>query len=133
MENKNNYYPLKGKLYLKRDEVQVSDLFRKREFVLEVSSEWNGKIYTELITMELVQDAVEKLNTVKVGDEIEVMFALRGREYDKKDGTGKGYFNSVKATSIQTLVSVPSTPQSTSGNVVSSITNDFQEDPDLPF
>jgi len=142
MENRNNYYPIEGKLYLKRDEVVISEKFKKREFVLEITSEWNDKVFTELVTFELVQDACEKLDYVDVGSTIEVMFTLRGREYDKKDKatdalTGeKGYFNSLKATSIQSKqVVAPTTPESTAPQQVQNLTNeviDNQSD-DLPF
>ena len=141
MENRNNFYPIEGKIYLKRDEVQVTAEFKKREFVLEVTSEWNGTIYTELITFELVQASCEKLDYVKVGDAVEVMFNLRGREYDKKDKvtkepTGeKGYFNSVKATSVQSKqVMTPTTPESTASQEVTGLKDEaMKEDTGLPF
>ena len=135
MEEKNNYYPILGSLYKKFDAVQVNDTFRKREFVLEVTSEWNGKTYTELITFEMIQDACDKLDYVEFGEPIEVMFALRGREYDKKDGSGKGYFNSVKATHITSKkVVVPKTDvQASAQSVNNAVNEEFDNDTGLPF
>ncbi len=141
MEKRNNYYPIEGKLYLKKDEVQITDSFKKREFVLEVTSDYGGKIFTELISFELLQGACEKLDYVDVGATIEVMFSCRGREYDKKDkATGqptgeKGYFNSLKATSIQSkTVVAPTTPESTAPQQVQNLTKEIADEfQDLPF
>ena len=142
MEKRNNYYPIEGKLYLKKDEVQITDSFKKREFVLEVTSDYEGKIFTELISFELLQGACEKLDYVDVGATIEVMFSCRGREYDKKDkATGqptgeKGYFNSLKATSIQSkTVVAPTTPESTAPQQVQNLTKEVINDDNdpLPF
>ena len=140
MEQENNYYPITGKLFEKGETVQVSDKFKKRSFVLEVANEWNGTVYTpHLITFEFVQDSVDKLDYVNVGDPVEVMFTLNGRQYQKKDGSGTAYFNTNKATRITSKKVVTATPQQnapqdnqeTAEHVFGA--NQGQEYTDLPF
>ena len=93
-------FEITGKLIEKFNEVVISDKFKKREFVIETSTEGNnGSIYTELIKFQLVQDNCEKLNYSNVGDNVEVKFNLKGRKWEKE---GKvSYFNSLDAWFIK--------------------------------
>ena len=77
-------------------EVQVTDAFKKRAFVLTTDD-----MYPQDLEIECVQDKTDLLSTVKVGEFVEVSINLRGREYTKKDGSGVGYFNSINAWRIE--------------------------------
>tara|TARA_R100000655_G_scaffold57326_1_gene95651 strand:- start:4304 stop:4660 length:357 start_codon:yes stop_codon:yes gene_type:complete len=70
----------------------ISDSFRVREFVLE--RDQSGK-YPQLVLFQATNDACEKLDELHVGDEIEVEFDLRGRQWTNRDGDIK-FFNSLK-------------------------------------
>ena len=92
-------YNLKGELKVINDTVQISDSFKKREFVVIDAS---GQ-YAQTIQFQTVQDRCEVLDGFKVGDQVEVTFFLRGREWESpKDGTVK-YFNSLDAWQIEPL------------------------------
>lgn len=80
----------------------VTDTFSKREFVVHVKDEKNPK-YDDYIQMQMVMDNCDKLDDVHFQDEVKVQVNLRGREYDRRDGSGKGYFNSLDAWRIETL------------------------------
>lgn len=56
---------------------QVSDKFKKREFILTV----NENNFEETLKFELKQDKVDMLNNSKVGDKVKVQFNLTGREW----------------------------------------------------
>ena len=75
---------------------QVSDKFRKREFVIEYAE---NSQYPEFIKLELVQDKCELLDKFAVGQEVEVMFNLKGRRWTDAKGEVK-YFNSLQAWKI---------------------------------
>jgi len=75
---------------------QVTDSFKKRSFVLTTSDSQ----YPQDIMFELTQDRVDLGNEFKVGDQKTVFFNLRGREYNKKDGSGVGYFLSAQAWKV---------------------------------
>ena len=72
-------YDVTGRLHDIFDEQQVSEKFRKREFVLEVQE---GQ-YPEQIKFQLVQDKTALIDPYKVGDEVKVTFNLRGRGFNK--------------------------------------------------
>ena len=72
-------YDATGRLHEIFDEQQVSEKFRKREFVLEVV---DGQ-YPEHIKFQLVQDKTALIDQYKVGDEVKVTFNLRGRGFNK--------------------------------------------------
>lgn len=92
-------YTLKGEIKVIGDVQQISDSFKKREFVITDAS---GQ-YDQHISLQAVQDRTDLLNDLKVGDSVEVTFFLRGREWTSpKDGTVK-YFNSLDAWKIEKL------------------------------
>lgn len=71
----------------------VSEKFKKREFVIQDNE--NEK-YPQLIKFEFTQDKCELLDTYTEGEEVEVEFNLRGREYVNPKGE-KNYFNTLQA------------------------------------
>src|SRR5687767_958852 len=86
----------KGTLKLLFDTQQVSEKFRKREFVMMET----GSPYPQEIQFQLVQEKVELLEGYQPGDEIEVSFNLRGRAWtNPKDGVTR-YFNSLDVWKI---------------------------------
>ncbi len=82
-----------GKIYEISEEQQVTESFRKREFVLEHTEK---SLYTEYIKFELTNDRCDLLNDFKVGDEVEVGFNIRGRKWTDPEGKVK-YFVSLQA------------------------------------
>lgn len=130
-------FNVKGTLKVISDAIQVSDKFRKRDFVIED----NSSQYPQLISFQLVQDRCSLIDTVKVGDEINVHFNLRGREWKSPQGETK-FFNTIEAWKIELISYAPlqqqtqppqqNTTQTNSGNVVGS-SNLNSELEDLPF
>lgn len=93
-------YTLKGELKVISPVQQVSDSFKKREFVVVDSS---GQ-YAQTIQFQAVQDRCELLDRFKVGDSVEVTFFLRGREWtNPKDGQVR-FFNSLDAWKIESAL-----------------------------
>jgi DNA replicative helicase MCM subunit Mcm2 (Cdc46/Mcm family) len=72
-------YDVTGRLHEIFDEQQVSEKFRKREFVLEVQ---DGQ-YPQQIKFQLTQDKTSVIDPYKTGDEVKVTFDLRGRGFNK--------------------------------------------------
>ena len=115
-------------------EQQVSDRFRKREFVITV----NSSQYPQYISFQLTQDKCGLIEPFQNGEEIKVHFNLRGREWKDKEGKIK-YFNSLEAWKIERAAAGNTNPVS---NTVStpvkeeSGTESFSTktiDDDLPF
>ena len=72
-----------GKLLVKYDTQQVSDRFKKREFVLELAEEINGNVYTNFAKMQLVQNKCEILDRFNEGDSIKVSFNIKGNKWER--------------------------------------------------
>jgi hypothetical protein len=118
-------YTLKGELKVINDTQQISDSFKKREFVI---SDKKGQ-YEQTILFQTVQDRVDLLNDFKVGDSVEVTFFLNGREWESpKDGNVR-YFNSLDAWKIESV----SGEQMTHKEVVDNAHALTDADDDLPF
>jgi DNA replicative helicase MCM subunit Mcm2 (Cdc46/Mcm family) len=88
-------YDVTGRLHDIFDEQQVSEKFRKREFVLEVQE---GQ-YPEQIKFQLVQDKTALIDPYKIGDEVKVTFNLRGRGFNKNGQML--YFTNLEAWRIE--------------------------------
>lgn len=78
-------------------EEQVSEKFRKREFVLIID---HDKTYPQTILFELHQDKTDIIDAYKVGQIVSVDFNLKGRQWKDKNGDTKT-FNSLVAWKIQ--------------------------------
>jgi hypothetical protein len=119
-----------GILKLKTEAQQVSDKFRKREFVLTD----NSSQYPQHISFQLTQDKCSLLDQYKVGDELKVHFNLRGREWTSPKGEVK-YFNTLEAWRIEggTGASTSSSSSSNSMNDVAATFTAASQEDDLPF
>ena len=87
-------FEVKGTLVEIYDENQVTDKFKKREFVLEVKE----GMYSEFVKMQLLQDKTDLIDSYKVGDEVNVSFNLKGRPYTRDGKTT--YFTNLDAWRI---------------------------------
>lgn len=72
-----------GKLLVKYETQQVSERFKKREFVMELAEEINGNVYTNYAKMQLVQNKCEILDRFKEGDNIKVSFNIKGNKWER--------------------------------------------------
>ncbi|HEV7232482.1 MAG TPA: DUF3127 domain-containing protein [Bacteroidia bacterium] len=121
-------FNLTGTLKVKSAEQQVSEKFRKREFVITD----NSSQYPQHISFQLTQDKCSLIDSCKVGDEIKVFFNLRGREWKSpKDGELK-YFNSLEAWKIEKAGAPSSSSAPVSEPDVTSFSASEGEN-DLPF
>ena len=84
---------IKGRIKKISETVQISERFRKREFVVEYAS---NSDYPQPLQFEMVQDRCELLDSFQEGQQVEISFDLRGREWTNPQGQVK-YFNSLQA------------------------------------
>jgi len=88
---------ISGKLHVINQAQQVTERFRKREFVLELSE--NSR-FPQFVLFQLTGDRCEQIDDFGVGDEVRVEFSLRGREWKSPRGEVK-YFNSLDVWNIE--------------------------------
>lgn len=96
-------FKLNGVIKVIKPTQQVSEKFSKREFVVTDISEAQ---FPQDIQLELTQDKVSLLDTLMEGQEVEVSFNLRGREWTSPTGDVK-YFNTLQAFRIEHNGSAP--------------------------
>ena len=87
---------IQGKLHVKADTKQVTETFRKREFVVEYAE---NPMYPQYISFQLIQDKCDLLDAYQPGTMLTIDFNLKGREWTSPQGEVK-YFNSLDAWRI---------------------------------
>jgi hypothetical protein len=98
---------IEGKLFAKLDVVQVSETFTKRDFVVEFID--GSPLHPQYISFQCVRERCALIDTFAVGDQIEVTFNLRGREWTSPQGEKK-YFNTLEAWRISKVEASASSP-----------------------
>ncbi|AZQ62266.1 MULTISPECIES: DUF3127 domain-containing protein [Flammeovirga] len=88
-----------GKIEKIMDTQQVSDRFKKRDFVLLIQ---DGS-YPQYIKFQATQDRCTLLDSFNEGDDIAVTFDLKGRPFDK--GGETIYFTNLEAWRINAAAS----------------------------
>lgn len=89
---------VKGTLKAVFDTQKVSDKFQKREFVLTTEA---NTPYPQHVAFQLTQDKCNLLDSFRIGEDIEVHFNLRGREWNGPQGIK--YFNTLEAWRLVNL------------------------------
>lgn len=85
-----------GELKVVYDTQNVSDKFKKREFVVTID---HHTPYPQHIQMQATQDKCSQLDGFTPGMDVKVQFNLRGREWDGPKGMK--YFNTLEAWKIE--------------------------------
>src|SRR5438067_652739 len=80
-------YEITGKLIVKFDIVQRNENFKTREFVIESSEESNGRIFTNYVKFQCVQDKTAMPDRFNIGDEVKVQFNIKGTKWEKDGRT----------------------------------------------
>jgi hypothetical protein len=85
-------YTIEGKVVTVGEKVQITEKFAKREIVIE-----SGDKYPEQIMLEFTQDKCDLLDHCRVGDNTQIGFNIRGREWNGK------YFTRLEGWNIKLL------------------------------
>ena len=127
-----------GVLKVKNGIQVISDKLSKREFV--VTTDTDSK-YPQQISFQLTQDKCSLIDNIQIGDEIKILFNLRGREWNNPT-KGIVYFNSLEAWKIEKISSSQPSVPSTASEYVSANPNriapaqpstDILDSSSLPF
>ncbi len=105
--------------------------FRKRTVVLEQD---NGR-FQNFIPVEFLQDACDRVDGIKVGDEIEVSYRLNGRKWQRDADSEVKFFLSCEATSFRMLSGAANVgPSGFSGDPNSDLAEAaYEDDDEVPF
>jgi hypothetical protein len=122
-------FKLQGTIKVIKDTQQVSDKFSKREMIVTTPDDK----YPQDIMLELQQDHTSLLDAFMEGQEVEVSFDIRGREWTSPTGDVK-YFNTLKAFRVEAIGAAPAKPKPVKvvAEVFAEVTAEAEDD-DLPF
>ena len=95
-------YELTGRLLAKYDTIQRSESFKTREFVLEKTEDIGGRIITNYIKFQCVQDKTNIIDRVNTGDEVKVFFNIKGSKWEKDGRTN--YITNLDAWKIEQIL-----------------------------
>jgi hypothetical protein len=110
-------FEVTGKLVAKYDTVQRTETFKTREFVIEKNEEFNGRVISNYIKFQCVQDRTSMPDRFNLGDEVKVSFNIKGTKW-MKDGR-ENYITNLDAWRVEHVklaqeVSQPSQPSTSS-------------------
>ena len=88
---------IEGRIHEVFEAKQVTERFRKREFVLELA---DNPRFPQFVLFQLTGDRCENLDGFEKGQEVRVEFSLRGREWKSPRGEIK-YFNSLDVWKLE--------------------------------
>ena len=76
-------YEIVGKLVAKFDIVQRTETFKTREFVIEKSEDIGGRVITNYVKFQCVQDKTAMPDKFNLGDDVKVQFNIKGTKWTK--------------------------------------------------
>ena len=122
---------IKGKVHEVSEVIEVTEKFRKRELVVEFAE---NPQYPEYVKFEAIQDRCSLMDNIKVGNDVEVFFNLKGRKCTDKNGKDQ-FFNTLQVWKVNVLSAAEaaasnSTPAYAAPVDISAAPG---EDDDLPF
>lgn len=91
-------YEATGKLVVKEDIQEISERFKKREFVIEVENERNPE-WNDFVKFQLTQDRCDLIENFEINETIKVNFNIRGRKWER-DGQ-VSYFTNLEGWRVE--------------------------------
>jgi hypothetical protein len=79
--------------------MQVSDKFRKREFVIERKESASGTVFVDYIKFQLVQDKCDMVDESYMREDVKVLFNIKGNKWEKEGRVN--YFTNLDAWKIE--------------------------------
>ena len=110
---------------------QVSDKFKKREFVIEKKESGGAAVFIDYIKFQLVQDKCDLINESFLNEEVRIWFNLKGNRWER-DGK-VNYFTNLDAWKIEKVSSMERDESIPSHPALEDIPPDNDELSDLPF
>jgi len=110
---------------------QVSDKFRKREFVIEKKDTGGAAVFIDYIKFQLVQDKCDLINESFINEEVKIWFNLKGNKWERD---GKiNYFTNLDAWKIEKASESVKNQNSAPHSTMEDLPPDNDEMSDLPF
>jgi len=110
---------------------QVSDKFKKREFVIEKKDAGGAAVFIDYIKFQLVQDKCDLINESFLNEEVKIWFNLKGNKWERD---GKiNYFTNLDAWKIEKTSSAGREQNNPPQSTLEDSPPENEELSDLPF
>jgi len=110
---------------------QVSDKFKKREFVIEKKESGGGAVFVDYIKFQLIQDKCDLINESYLNEEVKVWFNLKGNKWEREGRIN--YFTNLDAWKIEKISAQSRETNVRSGASLEDNPPEIDELSDLPF
>ena len=110
---------------------QVSDKFRKREFVIEKKDTGGQTLFIDYIKFQLVQDKCDLINESYLNEEVRISFNIKGNRWER-DGR-VNYFTNLDAWRIERVSDSPANQNTAPAGAIEDFPPEPDELSDLPF
>ena len=110
---------------------QVSDKFKKREFVIEKKEAGGSAVFIDYIKFQLVQDRCDLINESFLNEDVKVSFNLKGNKWERD---GKiNYFTNLDAWKIEKISAPGREQNSAPKSTIDDAPPEIDDISDLPF
>lgn len=124
-------FEISGKVIDISPVIQVSDKFKKREFVIEKKESGGAAVFIDYIKFQLVQDKCDLINESFLNEDVKIWFNLKGNKWERD---GKiNYFTNLDAWKIEKSSSQARDQNVSSHTTLEDIPSENDELSDLPF
>jgi hypothetical protein len=124
-------FEITGKVIEIYPTVQVSDKFKKREFIVEKKESGGAAVFIDYLKFQLVQDKCDLINESFLQEEIKIYFNLKGNKWER-DGK-VNYFTNLDAWKIEKTSASGREQHISPNNTLEDIPPENDELSDLPF
>ena len=110
---------------------QVSDKFKKREFVIEKKESGGTAVFIDYIKFQLIQDKCDLINESWLNEDVKIWFNLKGNKWERD---GKiNYFTNLDAWKVEKGSAQGRDQSPASRPALEDIPPENDEMSDLPF
>lgn len=110
---------------------QVSDKFRKREFIIEKKESGGGAVFVDYIKFQLVQDKCDIINESFLNEEVKIWFNLKGNKWEREGRIN--YFTNLDAWKVEKVSTLGKETDNRSKAPLEDNPPEIDELSDLPF
>ena len=124
-------FEITGKVIEVSPVTQVSDKFRKREFVIEKKETGGSAMFIDYIKFQVTQDKCDLINESYLNENVRIWFNLRGNKWER-DGK-VSYFTNLAAWKIERTSENQGDQNISTDIQPEDLPSEFDELSDLPF
>lgn len=112
-------YEAQGKIFNISETQKISDKFQKREFVVELETEFKDNTFKDYVKFQLTNDKCTLIDGMSVDDLVKVSFNLKGNIFEKEGKTM--FFTNLNAWRIERIESQKESFEETANKVADAI------------